>query len=448
MFDQLSDRLSRTLNNLRGRGRLTDDNIVDALRDVRRALLEADVALPVVKTLLDRIRVRALGREVVRSLNPGQVLVKAVHEELTAVLGGGSAEFPVRAAPPTVILMAGLQGAGKTTTAAKLAGWLAREQHKQSLLVSTDVYRPAAIDQLERVAAQAGAASVRPDSDDPVAIATAALDEARRRLVDVLIVDTAGRLHVDDALMDEIKRIHAAIEPAETLFVADAMAGQDAVNVARTFDETLPLTGVVLTKADGDARGGAALSIREVTGKPIKFLGIGEKLDALERFHPERIASRILGKGDVLTLVEEAERKVDKAQAERLANKLRKGKSFDLEDFRDQLRQMQALGGMGAMLDKLPGANKLSAGVKNQMNDQVVKRQIAMIDSMTPRERRHAGIINGSRRRRIAAGSGTQVQELNRLLKQFTQAQKMMKKVSRGGMGKMLRGMGGRLPPM
>ncbi|HET7570107.1 MAG TPA: signal recognition particle protein [Gammaproteobacteria bacterium] len=446
MFDQLSDRLSQTLNKVRGRGRLTDDNIADALRDVRRALLEADVALPVVKTLLDRIRVRALGREVVKSLNPGQVFVKAVHEELTAVLGGDSAEFPVRTAPPTVILMAGLQGAGKTTTAAKLAGWLAREQNKKSLLVSADVYRPAAIDQLERVAAQVGAESIRPASDNPVKIVKAALDDARRRMVDVLIVDTAGRLHIDAELMDEIKRIHAAIEPAETIFVADAMAGQDAVNVARTFDEALPLTGVVLTKADGDARGGAALSIREVTGKPIKFLGVGEKLDALERFHPERIASRILGKGDVLTLVEEAERNVDKAQAEKLANKLRKGKGFDLADFRDQLKQMQSMGGMAAMLDKLPGANKLQAGVKNQMNDQMVKRQIAMIDSMTPNERRHPAIIKGSRRRRIALGSGTQVQELNRLLKQFTQAQKMMKKMSRGGMAKMMRGMGGQRP--
>ncbi|HET6724478.1 MAG TPA: signal recognition particle protein [Gammaproteobacteria bacterium] len=447
MFDQLSDRLSHSLNKLRGRGRLTEDNIADALRDVRRALLEADVALPVVKTLIDRIRVRALGREVVRSLNPGQVLVKAVHEELTAVLGGDSGEFPTRTSPPTVILMAGLQGAGKTTTVAKLAGWLARERNKKSLLVSADVYRPAAIDQLERVAAQVGAESIRPQSDDPVKIARAALEDARRRMVDVLIVDTAGRLHVDGELMDEIKRIHAAIEPAETLFVADAMAGQDAVNVARTFDETLPLTGVVLTKADGDARGGAALSIREVTGKPIQFLGVGEKLDALERFHPERIASRILGKGDVLTLVEEAERTVDREQAEKLANKLKKGKGFDLVDFRDQLRQMQAMGGIGAMIDKLPGADKLQAGVKNQMNDQSVRRQIAMIDSMTPNERRHPAIINGSRRRRIANGSGVQVQELNRLLKQFTQAQKMMKKMSRGGMAKMMRGLGGRLPP-
>jgi signal recognition particle subunit SRP54 len=447
MFDQLSDRLTHSLNKLRGRGRLTDDNIAGALRDVRRALLEADVALPVVKTLLDRIRVRALGREVVRSLNPGQVFVKAVHEELTAVLGGDSADFPIRTAAPTVILMAGLQGAGKTTTTAKLAGWLQRERGKKSLLVSTDVYRPAAIDQLERVAAQVEVASTRPDAKDPVKIATAALDQARRELFDVLIVDTAGRLHVDDELMDEIQRIHAAIEPAETLFVADAMAGQDAVNVARAFDQTLPLTGVILTKADGDARGGAALSVREVTGKPIKFLGIGEKLDALERFHPERIASRILGKGDVLSLVEDAERRVDKAQAEKLANKLRKGKGFDLADFRDQLNQMQAMGGMGAMLDKLPGAGKLQAGMKERVNDKVVGRQIAMIDSMTPNERRHPGIIKGSRRRRIAQGSGTQVQELNRLLKQFTQTQKMMKKMSRGGMAKMMRGLGGQLPP-
>lgn len=447
MFDQLSDRLTRSLNKVRGRGRLTDDNIANALRDVRRALLEADVALPVVKTLLDRIRVRALGREVARSLNPGQVFVKAVHEELTAVLGGDSEEFPVPAAAPIVILMAGLQGAGKTTTAAKLAGWLKREQDKRSLLVSADVYRPAAIDQLERVAEQVGAASTRPASEDPVKIVKAALDQARREMIDVLIVDTAGRLHVDAELMDEISRIHAAIEPAETLFVADAMAGQDAVNVARTFDETLPLTGVVLTKADGDARGGAALSIREVTGKPIKFLGVGEKLDALERFHAERIASRILGKGDVLTLVEEAERNVDKDKADKLATKLRKGKRFDLADFRDQLGQMQSMGGMGAMLDKLPGAGKMQAGIKNQINDKSITRQIAMIDSMTPNERRHPAIIKGSRRRRIANGSGTQVQELNRLLKQFTQAQKMMKKMSRGGMKNMMRGLGGGMPP-
>jgi signal recognition particle subunit SRP54 len=447
MFDQLSDRLSQTLHNLRGRGRLTEDNIGDALRDVRRALLEADVALPVVKTLVERIRARAIGREVTHSLQPGQVLIKVVHEELTTLLGGDAREFPARTSPPTVILMAGLQGAGKTTTAAKLAAWLAREQGKQSLLVSADVYRPAAIDQLERVAAQAGATSIRPESNDPVTIAKAALEEARRRFADVLIIDTAGRLHVDTELMNEIRAIHAALEPAETVFVADAMAGQDAVNVARAFGDALPLTGVILTKADGDARGGAALSIREVTGKPIVFLGVGEKLDALERFHPERIASRILGKGDVLTLVEEVQRNVDQSKAERLANKLRKGKGFDLADFRDQLQQMLAMGGMGAMLDKLPGANKLPAGARAQMNDTAIKRQIAMIDSMTPGERAHPGIINGSRRRRIARGSGTQVQDLNRLLKQFTQAQKMMKKVSRGGMAKMLRGFGGRLPP-
>ncbi len=447
MFDQLSDRLSQSLNNIRGRGRLTENNISDALRDVRRALLEADVALPVVKTLLERIRERALGREVTRSLNPGQVFIKAVHEELTAVLGGDRAQFPARTSPPTVILMAGLQGAGKTTTAAKLAGWLAREQDKKSLLVSADVYRPAAIDQLERVAAEVGADSVRPDSDDPVTIAASALQSARRQLFDVLIVDTAGRLHIDTALMDEIKRIHAAVEPAETLFVADSMAGQDAVNVAATFNETLPLTGVVLTKADGDARGGAALSIREVTGKPIKFLGVGEKLDALEPFYPERIASRILGKGDVLTLVEEAERRVDQGQAEKLVKKLRKKKGFDLGDFRDQLEQMLSMGGMSAMLDKLPGAKKLPAGAAGQVDDKALKRQIAMINSMTPGERRHPSIIKGSRRRRIATGSGTQVQELNRMLKQFTQAQKMMKKMSRGGMGKMMRAMGGKVPP-
>lgn len=447
MFDQLSDRLAHSLNKLRGRGRLTDDNIAKALRDVRRALLEADVALPVVKALVNRIRVRALGREVVRSLNPGQVLVKAVHEELTAVLGGDDDTFPARAASPVVILLAGLQGAGKTTTAAKLAGWLQREQNKKALLVSTDIYRPAAIDQLERVAEQVGAQSTRPNKRKPVQIATAALQQAQRDMADVLIVDTAGRLHVDDELMDEIKQIHAAVEPTETLFVADAMAGQDAVNVAATFNEALALTGVVLTKVDGDARGGAALSIREVTGKPLTFMGVGEKLDALERFHPERIASRILGQGDVVSLVEEAERRVDTDQAEKLAGKLRKGKGFDLDDFRGQLQQMQAMGGMGAMLDKLPGAGKLQANVRNSVDEGLLGRQVAMIDSMTRRERHRPGIINGSRRRRIAQGSGTQVQELNRLLKQFTQTQKMMKKMGKGGMAKMMRSLGGGLPP-
>jgi signal recognition particle subunit SRP54 len=423
MFDSLSERLTRTIKKLRGQGRLTEDNIKDTLREVRMALLEADVALPVVREFIDRVRSRAVGREVLDSLTPGQALVKVVRDELVSVMGEACDELNLNVQPPAVILMAGLQGAGKTTTVAKLARWL-REKKKSVLVVSCDVYRPAAIAQLETLAGQVDA-DFYPSkpSDDPVDIAKGAIDQGRRQFKDVLIVDTAGRLHVDQQMMDEIQRLHAAIDPVETLFVVDSMTGQDAANAARAFSEALPLTGVILTKTDGDARGGAALSIRHITGKPIKFLGSGEKPAALEPFHPDRVASRILGMGDVLSLVEEAERKVDKDKALELASKLKKGKGFDLADFRDQLQQMTAMG------------------------DKDIGRLVAIINSLTPKERRFPDIIKGSRKRRIAAGSGTQVQDVNRLLKQFAQMQKMMKKMSKGGMGKMMRMMKGRMPP-
>ena len=446
MFENLSERLGGVLDQMRGRGRLTEDNIKDTLREVRMALLEADVALPVVKAFVEQVRERAVGKEVLKSLTPGQAFVKIVHDALVDVFGAQPAGLNLNVQPPAVILLAGLQGAGKTTSAAKLARYLGEREHRKVMLVSTDVYRPAAIDQLERLAGEVGAISFRPQSTDPAAITRAALEEARRRLIDVLIIDTAGRLHVDAEMMDEVRRVHALAAPVETLFVADALSGQDAAKSAAAFGEALALTGVILTKADGDSRGGAALSVRHVTGQPIKFLGVGEKTTALEPFHADRIASRILGMGDVLSLVEDVQRTVDHAEAEKLARKLKKG-GFDLEDFRTQLQQMQQMGGLGAMLDKLPGAGRLPAGARDQLDDSVLKRQMAIIGSMTPHERRRPAIINGSRRRRIAAGSGTQVQDVNRLLKQFTQMQKMMKKVNKGGMAKLMRGLGGRLPP-
>ncbi len=441
MFSKLSDRLKQTFKTLSGRGRLTEDNIQDALREVRIALLEADVALPVVRSFIDRVRERAIGREVLDSLQPGQAVIKVVHEELVALMGAHNDALDLSARPPAVILMAGLQGAGKTTTVGKLARFLI-ERHKKSVgVVSADVYRPAAIDQLERVAGSVGASFFRSSPDqDPVRIARDALEDARRSGRDVLIVDTAGRLHVDEALMDEVRRIHAAIEPVETLFVVDAMTGQDAVTSARAFDEALPLTGVILTKTDGDARGGAALSLREVTGKPIKFLGAGEAMDALEPFHPERVASRILGMGDVLTLVEEIERKIDRDKAEKLATKVRKGKGFDLADFRDQLLEMEKMGGFSSLIDKLPGMGNLPAGALNQVGDAQTRRVVAIINSMTPHERAFPAVIRGSRKKRIASGSGTEVQDVNRLLKQFTQMQKMMKKM--GNKKQMMRMMG------
>jgi signal recognition particle subunit SRP54 len=447
MFENLSERLSRAAQSLRGRGRLTEDNIRDTLRQIRLALLEADVALPVVKSFIDDVRARALGDEVTRSLTPGQALVKIVHEELVRVMGEGSSALDLRAQPPAVILLAGLQGSGKTTTAAKLARRLIERERKSVFLASVDIYRPAAIHQLETLAGQVGAVFVTgAPNAKPAELARDALAESRRRLADVLIIDTAGRLHVDSAMMEEVREVHAAAAPVETLFVVDSMAGQDAINAARAFGEALPLTGIVLTKADGDARGGAALSVRAVTGKPIKFLGVGEKTDALEAFHPERMASRILGMGDVLSLVEDVQQKVDREQADRLAGKLRAGKGFDFDDLKGQLEQMLAMGGLSALLEKLPAGLQLPQGAARQADDREVVRQIAIIDSMTRGERRYPKTINGSRRRRIAAGSGTQVQDVNRLLKQFIGMQKVMKKASRGGMAQLMRGFGGAKP--
>jgi signal recognition particle subunit SRP54 len=444
MFENLSERLQQTIQNLRGQGRLTEENIKDALREVRMALLEADVALTVIREFIDRVRERAVGREVTHSLTPGQVFIKIVNDELIHVMGEANEELALKGPPPAVILMAGLQGSGKTTSVAKLARWLKERNNKKVMVTSCDVYRPAAIEQLEILAKEVDVACFPSTAQQqPVAIATGALDTARRQFMDVLIIDTAGRLHVDHDMMAEIKALHAAVKPVETLFVVDSMTGQDAANTARAFNETLPLSGVVLTKTDGDARGGAALSIRHLTGKPIKFLGVGEKTTALEPFYPDRVASRILGMGDVLGLVEEIEQKIDRKKAEKLARKVKKGKGFDLADFREQMGQMLNMGGLTSLLEKMPGMGNLPQAVKDQANDKQVKRLIAIIDSMTPQERRFPNIIKGSRKRRIATGSGTQIQEVNKLLKQFTQAQKMMRK---GGLAKMMRGMQGRFP--
>lgn len=448
MFDKLSQRLSATLDSLRGRGRLSDENIGDALRQVRMALLEADVALPVVKSFVEAVKTRAVGAEVARSLTPGQAFIKIIHTELVAVMGEPSAGLNLRVPAPLVVLLAGLQGAGKTTTAGKLARWLMAQNRKRVLLASADVHRPAAILQLERLADQVGATFHPADPGrKPEDIAAAALNQAHQGLFDALIVDTAGRLHVDEAMMEEVQRIDRVLTPSERLFVVDSMAGQDAVNAARAFGAALELTGVVLTKADGDARGGAALSVRQITGKPILFIGVGEKTDALETFQPERIASRILGMGDVLGLVEQVEQQVDREQAEKLARKITRGKEFDLNDLRDQLGQLQQMGGLSALLDKLPAQLSGAAAAPGQVDDKQIRRQVAMIDSMTPRERRRPNLIDGSRKRRIAAGSGVQVQDVNRLLKQFLQMQKAMKQFSKGGLKKMLRGMGGKMPP-
>ncbi len=450
MFDNLSGRLRDAARGLTGKGRLTESNIKDTLRQVRLALLEADVALPVVKTFIERIRERAVGEEVSKSLTPGQALIKIIHGELVDILGTTNTPLDLKSQPPVVILLAGLQGAGKTTTAAKLAKRLIDKERKKVMLVSVDVYRPAAILQLKTLAAEVGALHCDSEaSEEPTKIVSRSIDEAKRSHADVLIVDTAGRLHVDSEMMQEVVAIHDKAAPRETLFVVDSMAGQDAVNAATAFDQSLPLTGVILTKADGDAKGGAALSVREVTGKEIRFIGVGEKIDALEVFHPDRMASRILGMGDVLSLVEEIEDKVEKDKAEKLAKKLRKGRGFDLSDLRDQLEQMTNMGGLSAMLEKLPiPGNVNPAALKDGANEKRLKRQIAVINSMTPGERQFPKIINGSRKKRIAAGSGQQIQDVNRLLKQHSQMEKMMKKMSKGGMKKMLRGMpGGGLPP-
>lgn len=447
MFENITERLSKVVNNVRGLGRLKDDNIKDAIRDVRKALLEADVALPVVRKFIDSVRQRAIGVEVKQSLSPGQVFVKIVHEELIKLMGDACESLDLAASPPAVVLMAGLQGAGKTTSVAKLALYLKERENKKVMVTSCDIYRPAAIEQLQTLARDIETDFYPSDSSqDPVKIAKNAIKEAKKQFMDVLIIDTAGRLHIDDAMMAEIKNLHKVANPVETLFVVDSMTGQDAANTAKAFHEALPLTGVILTKADGDARGGAALSIRDITAKPIKFMGVGEQISALEPFHPERVASRILGMGDVLTLVEEVERKVDKEKAEKFAKKIQKGKSFDLEDFKEQIQQISKLGGISSMMDKMPGMGNVPKQVKDQVNDKEMVRLVAMINSMTLKERKFPAIIKGSRKKRIAAGSGTQVQDVNKLLKQFIQMQKMMKKVSKGGMGKMMRGMKGNIP--
>ena len=450
MFDRLTETLSSAVRSLSGRGRLSDENIADTVRQVRLALLEADVALPVVKSFTDAVKERAVGVEVAKSLTPGQAFVKVVHDELTSLMGEPSSGLNLRAQRPVVVMLAGLQGAGKTTTAGKLARWLIEKQHKKVLLASTDVYRPAAILQLQTLAQQVGAGFTPAEATEaPLAIARRALAEATLQAYDVLLLDTAGRLHVDEEMMAEVRGLESEIHAHERLFVVDSMAGQDAVNAAKAFNEALDITGIVLTKADGDARGGAALSVRQVTGKPILFIGTGEKSDALELFQPERIASRILGMGDVLSLVEQVQGQIDQDKAEKLARKISKGKSFDLADLRDQLAQLQQMGGMAALLDKLPAQMQANAAAAaGATNPQVVKRQIGIIDSMTPRERRRPESIDGSRKRRIAAGAGVQLPEVNRLLKQFDHMQKTMKKLAKGGMLKnAMRGMGGRLPP-
>jgi signal recognition particle subunit SRP54 len=449
MLENLSGKLQGVIKNLRGQARLTEENISDAMREVRMALLEADVALPVVKDFVAQVKARAQGREVLQSLTPGQAVIQVVHEELTQLMGTQNAALNLAVVPPAIILMAGLQGSGKTTTSAKLAKLL-KEQKKKVLLSSADVYRPAAIEQLKTLAKSLDVDCFDSNAGQkPRDIATATLDHAKRYFYDVVIFDTAGRLGIDEAMMAEISDLHALLNPIETLFVVDAMQGQDAVNTARAFGETLPLTGIVLTKLDGDARGGAALSVRHVTGKPIKFIGVSEKVDGLEPFHPERMASRILGMGDVLSLIEQAQKSVDVDEAKKLADKMKSGKSFDLDDFKSQMQQMRNMGGISALMDKMPAQMAGMAGKMNgDLNDKSILRIEGIINSMTPLERRKPDIIKATRKRRIAAGSGVQVQEVNRLLKQFEEAQKMMKMFSKGGMGKMMRAMQGRFPGM
>lgn len=444
MFESLSDRLSQSLRGISGKARLSDENIQETLREVRMALLEADVALPVVKDFVEAVRQRAIGQEVMKSLSPGQAFLKIVQDELEAVMGAANEGLNLATKPPAVILMAGLQGAGKTTSVAKLAKLLKERDRKKVTVVSADVYRPAAIRQLETLAGEVGVDFFASNTGQkPVDIVRAAINHARIQFSDVLIVDTAGRLAIDQDMMAEIAELHRVAEPVETLFVVDAMTGQDAATTARAFGEALPLTGVILTKVDADTRGGAALSVRSITGKPIKFLGVGEKIAALDPFHPDRMASRILGMGDVLSLIEEAEQKVDKVKAAKLARKVKRGQKFDLEDFRDQLQQMNNMGGITSMLDKLPGMGNIAQLAQQKMDLKVFARMEAIINSMTPRERRNPELIQGSRKRRITQGSGTQVQDLNRLLKQHKQMQKMMKKMKGGGMEKMMRGLGG-----
>jgi signal recognition particle subunit SRP54 len=442
MFDNLTQRLSGTLKKLKGEARFTESNIKDTLREVRMALLEADVALPVVTQFLENLQTNALGKEVQASLSPGQAMIKLVHAELINTMGEKNETLNLNAQPPAVILMAGLQGAGKTTTVAKLGRWLKENNKKKVGVVSADVYRPAAIKQLEMLADEVGLTFFPSDiSQKPIDIANNAIDAAKRQFLDVIIVDTAGRLHIDDEMMGEIKALHAAINPVETLFVVDSMTGQDAANTAKAFNEALPLTGVILTKADGDARGGAALSIRQITGKPIKFVGMGEKTTALEPFYPDRMASRILDMGDMLGLIEQIEKKIDKEKAQKLADKIKKGHGFNLEDFREQLVEMQRMGGIGAMMDKLPGMSAVPSEAKEQLNDKVLARQIGIINSMTMKERKYPDLIKGTRKKRIADGCGQELCDVNRMLKQFMMMEKMMKKMKVGGnMANMVRG--------
>ena len=449
MFETISERLGRVIKDLRGQGRLSEENISIALREVRMALLEADVALPVVREFIDHVKERALGQEVMSSLTPGQAVIKIVNQELVSLMGESNSELNLNVQPPVIILVAGLQGAGKTTTVAKLARYLKENLNKKVAVVSCDIYRPAAIDQLKTLSSEIGVEFFpSATNQDPVVIAKNAVESARKHFSDVLIVDSAGRLHIDEDMMQEIRKVHAALNPVETLFVVDSMMGQDAVNAARAFNDTLPLTGVILTKTDGDARGGAALSVRHVTGKPIKFMGTGEKTSALTPFHPDRIASRILGMGDVLSLIEEVEQKADKDKALKLAKKLQQGKGFTLVDFQEQLQQMRNMGGLGNLLDKLPGMPGMQQKIDMEKGNKEFIKLEAIISSMTPQERRKPDVINGSRKKRIATGSGTQIQDVNRLLKQFTQMQKMMKKFSKkGGMKNFMHGMGGKMPP-
>lgn len=448
MFENLTSRLGKVLDSIRGQGRLTEDQVGAATRELRMALLEADVALPVVKSFIERIKARALGVEITESLTPGQQFLKIVQHELTETLGGVAQPINLRAQPPAVILMAGLQGSGKTTTTGKLALWLKEREKKKVIVVSCDVYRPAAIEQLRIVAGNVDVEWFASEAgQNPLAIAEAALAHARKQYADVLIVDTAGRTTVDQPMMQEIAALHASLNPVETLFVVDSMTGQDAAKTAKAFADALPLTGVVLTKVDGDARGGAALSVRQVTGRPIKFIGVGEKSDKLEVFHPDRIATRILGQGDVLSLIEETTRKVDQEKALKFAEKLKKNKTFDLEDFREQMAQMQNMGSLESILEKLPGAAQLQAQMKNVNAEKQIKRSIAIINSMTPQERKFPDLLKASRKRRVAAGAGLEVQEVNKLLRQFEQARDMMKKMAGGGMMKMMRSLSGRMPP-
>ncbi len=447
MFNNLSERLGGSLQKLRGQGRITEENVKKTLRDIRMALLEADVALVVVHKFIESVKQRAIGQEVLSSLTPGQALVKVVYDELVTIMGADE-PLSLNVQPPAVILMAGLQGAGKTTSVAKLSRWLKERERKSVMVASADVYRPAAITQLQALANDVGVKFFLSNSDQlPVDIVKDAVAQAKLQFVDVLIIDTAGRLHVNDNMMDEIKQMHAAINPVETLFTVDSMTGQDAVNAAQAFNDALPLTGVILTKTDGDARGGAAFSISYVTGKPIKFMGVGEKTDALELFHPDRVVSRILGMGDILSLVEDVQRNVDCSVAERLSSKIKKGKGYNLIDFRDQLRQMEQIGGISAMLEKIPGMSNITVTAKQQSNDKELNKLEVIINSMTQKERKRPNIIKGSRKKRIAAGSGMHIQDVNRVLKYFTHMQKIMKQMSKnGGFANIMRGLGNKFP--